>query len=186
MRKVTIFENIAINGFFSDADNSVQWAHEGGDDPEFAAFSASNAGRGGVLIFGRITYDLMASFWTSEAARKAMPEVAKGMGASQKLVFSRTLKKSDWENTRIVNTDPVEEVRKLKAQDGPGMAILGSGSIAAQLAAANLIDDYQFVVSPVVLPAGRTLFEGAGRKLKLIESRTFKNGKVYLRYEPGS
>ena len=184
MRKVTVFENITLNGFFADANGDVQWAHEGDNDAEFAAFVASNASGSSTLVFGRITYDIMVRFWPTDAARQSMPEVAKGMNASQKLVFSRTLAKPDWENTRVVNSDPPGEIRRLKAQDGPGIAVLGSGSIAAQLAAANLIDDYQFVVNPIVLSTGKTLFAGADRKLKLVDSRTFKNGKVFLRYEP--
>jgi dihydrofolate reductase len=184
MRKVTVFENITLNGFFADANGDMQWAHDGGDDAEFAAFVASNASGSGTLIFGRITYDMMVRFWPTDAAMQSMPEVAKSMNASQKLVFSRTLGKPDWENTRVVNNDPPGEIHRLKTQDGPGIAVLGSGSIAAQLAAANLVDDYQFVVNPIVLSAGKTLFEGVDRKLKLVDSRAFKNGKTFLRYEP--
>jgi len=103
-----------------------------------------------------------------------------------KVVFSRTLNQALWNNTRLVKGDMVSEIRKMKADPGPGMAILGSGSIVSQLALEHLIDEYQMMVDPVALGKGRTLFDGIQEKLtlKLAKTRTFKNGKVYLCYEP--
>jgi dihydrofolate reductase len=91
-----------------------------------------------------------------------------------------------WSNTRLVKGDLVQEIRKLKDEPGPGMAILGSGSIVAQLALEHLIDEYQMMVDPVALGKGRTMFEGIQEKLtlKLTKTRTFNNGKVFLCYEP--
>jgi dihydrofolate reductase len=91
-----------------------------------------------------------------------------------------------WRNTRLVRRDIAAEVRKMKAAPGPGMVILGSGSIVAQLAQAGLIDEYQIVVNPVILGGGRTMFEGVTEKqsLTLTRSRAFANGKVLLVYEP--
>jgi dihydrofolate reductase len=93
--------------------------------------------------------------------------------------------KALWSNTRLIKGNLIEEVRKLKGEEGPGMVILGSGSIVAQLAAAGLIDNYQIVINQVALGKGRTLFEGLPQmmSLKLINSRTFNNGKVFLSYE---
>ena len=115
-----------------------------------------------------------------------MPAVAEGMNKLPKIVFSRTLKTASWQNTTLVNGDPVAHVRKLKSEPGPGIAILGSGSIVSQLAGAGLIDEYQIVVNPIVLGKGRTLFEGVQEKigLKLVKSRAFGNGNVVLYYEP--
>ena len=113
-------------------------------------------------------------------------KVAAGMNSMRKVVFSRTLARANWSNTQLVSTHIAAAVRRMKQEEGPGMAILGSGSIVAQLAPEGLIDEYQFVVNPVVLGAGRTLFEGLKQRLalKLVQSRTFKNGKVYLCYQP--
>ena len=91
MRKLDVFNSITLDGYFTDSNGDMSWAHEGGDDPEFAAFTAGNAQGGGTLIFGRVTYELMKSFWPTEQAKRAMPEVAAGMNRMEKIVFSRTL-----------------------------------------------------------------------------------------------
>jgi dihydrofolate reductase len=117
-----------------------------------------------VLLFGRITYEMMAGFWTTPQAMQGMPEVAKQMNSLPKVVFSRTLQKPTWNNAKVADGDIAAEVRKMKAATGPGMVLMGSGSIVAQLAARDVIDAYQFVVFPVVLGKGRTMFEGGRSK----------------------
>jgi len=186
MRKLIVFNNVTLDGFFTGLHGDFSWAHGGMDDPDFHAFAAKNASGGGLLLFGRVTYEFMASYWTTPAAQQNDPKVAEGMNRRQKVVFSRTLTHASWSNTQIVGSHMVTAVRKLKQEEGPGMAILGSGSIVAQLAPENLIDEYQFVVNPVVLGQGRSQFEGLKQRLnlKLIESRTFRNGRVYLSYQP--
>ncbi len=185
MRKISVFNSISLDGYFTDANNDMNWAHVGGDDPEFAAFTSGNASGGGALMFGRVTYQQMAAFWPSPQAAQMMPEVAAGMNRMQKIVFSRTLERADWSNTQLIADDAVAAARALKAESGPDMVILGSGKIVAQLAQAKLIDAYQFVIVPVVLGAGRSLFEGVDRAaLKLTESRAFKNGKIVASYAP--
>jgi dihydrofolate reductase len=140
------------------------------------------------LVFGRITYEMMASFWPTPQAMQMMPAVAEGMNKSPKIVFSRTLDEASWKNTRLIKGDISAQMRALKEETGAGMAILGSGSIVSQLAQAGLIDEYQFVTNPIVLGGGRTMFEGVKEKLhlKLINARTFQNGNVLLRYETGA
>jgi dihydrofolate reductase len=139
-------------------------------------------------LFGRVTYDLMASYWPTAIADQHNPEVAKGMNRMPKVVFSRTLDKATWNNTKIVNGDIVAEVRKMKTEPGPDMAILGSGNIVSQLAPENLIDEYQVVLDPVALGKGRTMFEGLRDQLNLMltKTRTFKNGKIFLCFEPAA
>lgn len=183
MRKISVFNSISIDGYFTDCNNDMSWAHAGGDDPEFAAFTSGNASGEGALVFGRVTYEQMASFWPSPQAAQMMPEVAAGMNRMRKIVFSRSLERVEWNNTQLIKDDPVQAVRALKAESGPDMVILGSGTIIAQLAAAKLIDAYQFVIVPIVLGAGRTLFEGIDRAtLKLTNSRAFGNGKIVASY----
>lgn len=144
-----------------------------------------NASGGGSLLFGRVTYELMASFWPTPAATERAPVVAEGMNNMPKVVFSRTLATAAWKNTKLVKGDLAAEVRKMKNETGPDLAILGSG-IVSQLAQARLIDELQIVVNPIVLGKGRTLFEGVKEKiaLKLIKTRAFGNGNVVLYYEP--
>jgi dihydrofolate reductase len=101
------------------------------------------------------------------------------------VVFSRTLAVAAWNNTRLVSGDLIAEVRRMKEGDGPGMTILGSGSIVSQLAQAGLIDEYQFVVNPVVIGTGMKMF-AAPLRLRLMKTRSFGNGNVVLWYEPAS
>jgi len=188
MAKLSVFESISIDGFFTDADGDMGWAHRPERDPEFEAFTRGNASGDGILVFGRKTYDLMASFWPTEMAKQQMPEVAARMNDGSKLVFSRKLKKAGWKNTRLVNGDPVAEIRRLKAEGGPDMVVLGSGEIASQFMAAGLVDLVQLVVIPIALGKGRTLFETMKdpASLKLRDSRAFANGNVVLTYIPGA
>ena len=184
MPRLNMFNSVSLDGYFTDSNNDMSWAHAGGDSDEFQEFVAGNASGASTLIFGRVTYEMMATFWPTQMAAQQMPEVAAGMNKAPKYVFSRNLKKAGWANTTVLNGDPAAEIAKLKRADMPGLTILGSGSIVKQLAAAGLIDDYQLMVCPVILGSGRTLFDGLpGRPvLRLANSRAFKNGKVFLHY----
>jgi dihydrofolate reductase len=188
MRKLAAFDSVTMDGYFSGSNGDLSWAHRPEKDAEFESFIADNAKGGGVLVFGRKTYEMMKSYWPTEAARKNDPVVAERMNQLPKIVFSRTLDKADWNNTKVLNGDLAAEVRKLKNESGDGMVILGSGTIVSQLAQEGLIDEYQFVVVPVVLGQGRTLFDGTSKKLamRLKSSRTFRNGNVFLTYLPAA
>lgn len=183
MRKIHVFNNLSLDGYFADASGAMDWAHK--QDEEWNAFSGENAGGEGELLFGRVTYEMMASFWPTPQAAQMMPEVAAGMNAMRKYVFSRTLASADWQNTTLLSGDLADQARILKSQPGPGLVILGSGSIVSQLTEAGLIDSYQLVICPIVLGSGRTLFETvrANVQLRLVNSRTFQNGNVVLSYE---
>lgn len=184
MRKLVVFNTITLDGYFTDASGDMSWAHK--NDPEWNEFTAENAKGGGTLLLGRVTYDLMASFWPTEAAKQMMPEVAEGMNNLQKVVFSRTMEKADWKNTKLMKSELSKEVQKMKNEAGDDIVILGSGSIVSQLSEHRLIDEYQFVVAPIVLGKGRTMFEGMSERLNLkrTNARTFENGNVVLSYEP--
>jgi dihydrofolate reductase len=188
MRKLIVFNHVTLDGYFVGANGDFSWAHNGNDDPEYSAFVAENASSGGQLLFGRITYELMASYWPTPIADQHNPDVTAGMNSMSKVVFSRTLEKASWNNTNLVKGDIVSEIRKMKDEPGPDMAILGSGSIVSQLAPERLIDAYQMMVDPVALGKGRTMFEGIREKvtLRLAKTRSFRNGKVLLCYEPAA
>jgi dihydrofolate reductase len=184
MRKVHVFNNVSIDGFFTDASGDMRWAHR--HDAEWTEFSSGNAGGQGELLFGRITYEMMAAFWPTPQAVQMLPAVAAGMNAMRKYVISRTLASVSWQNTTLLKGDLADEIGALKAQDGPDIVILGSGTVVSQLTAAKLIDGYQLVVSPTVLGKGRTLFETVTERvgLTLTRTRSFQNGNVVLWYEP--
>jgi dihydrofolate reductase len=184
MRRLMVFNQVTLDGYFTDMKGDMSWAHK--SDDEWNAFVEGNASSGGVLLFGRKTYDLMVGYWPTPEAAKQNPVVAEQMNNLPKVVFSRTLDKPSWKNTRLVKGDLVAETRKLKSEPGDNLVIMGSGSIVAQLAPAKVIDEYQIVVNPLVLGKGRTLFEGIKERLSLkrTNTRTFGNGNVLLCYEP--
>jgi dihydrofolate reductase len=186
MRKLVVFNMVSLDGFFVDGKGDMSWARK--NDAEWSAFANENASGNGVLVFGRITYGLMAGYWPTPMALQNSPVVAKGMNDMPKIVFSRTLDNASWSNTKLVKGDLAAEMRKLKNEPGANLVILGSGSIVSQLAQQNLIDEYQIALSPIVLGDGRTMFEGVTEKLhlKLTKSRTFGNGTVFACYQPGS
>lgn len=180
MRRLRVFESISVDGYFTDANDDMSWAHAGREDAEFAGWVSANAGSGGELLFGRKTYQMMESFWPTPAAAAQMPEVARGMNAAKKYVASTTIRPT-WNNTELLAGDPVKAVRELKQTDGPNIALLGSGSLAAQLGEAKLVDEYQLVIVPVALGGGRSVFT-KGCKLRLVEERPFRCGNVVVTY----
>ncbi len=186
MRKLAVFNNVSLDGYFVDRNGDMSWARVNKADEDWATFAAGNASGEGELLFGRITYELMAGFWPTPQASKMFPAVAEGMNKMSKVVFSRTLDKATWNNTKLAKGDLAAEVRKMKREPGPDMVILGSGSIVSQLAQEGLIDEYQIAVIPLVLGKGRTMFDGVKEKLnlKLTKTRAFGNGNVVLWYQP--
>jgi dihydrofolate reductase len=188
MRKLGVFNNVSLDGYFVDAHGDMRWAYRDKPDAEWNEFVAGNASGEGELLFGRITYELMASYWPTPLAKQNMPAVAEGMNRMPKIVFSRTLDKVTWHNTKLLKGELATEVRKLKNEPGPDIVILGSGSIVSQLAQEGLIDEFQIVVNPIILGKGRTMFDGVKERvtLKLVKSRVFGNGNVVQDYEPAA
>lgn len=188
MRRLAVFNSVSLDGYFTDNNGDMSWAHRVAPDPEWNAFTAGNAQGGGTLLFGRITYDLMTRYWPTPLAMQQMPVVAERMNNLPKVVFSRTLDQASWNNTRLVRSDPAEAIRRMKQEAGDDMVILGSGSIVSQLSQEGLIDEYQIVMIPLILGAGRTMFEGIKKNLtlKLESTRAFANGNVFARYRPCS
>jgi dihydrofolate reductase len=188
MRKVTVFNHVSVDGYFVDGNGEMSWAHrkEAEQDPEWKEFVEGNAGLGGTLLFGRVTYEMMASYWPTPQARQQEAAIAEGMNKLPKIVFSKKLDKVTWQNTKLVKSDPAGEVKKLKNEPGESLVLMGSGTIITQLARENLIDEYQLVVVPIVLAKGRTMFDGRDKKvdLMLTKTRAFRNGNVLQCYEP--
>jgi len=129
---------------------------------------------------------MMASYWPTPAAQTNDPVVSEKMNTTHKLVFSRTLEKAEWQNTRLIKEHFAEEMQKLKKQTGKDMIIFGSSDLAVTFIGHGLIDEFRVMVNPLVLGDGKSLFKGIKEKLdlKLIKTRTFKNGNVLLYYEP--
>jgi dihydrofolate reductase len=175
--------NLSLNGFYKGPNGDISWHRHGDEEGEYSAkaLQADN-----VLLFGRVTYELMASYWPTPEAMKNDPIVADGMNRAEKIVFSRTLTKPVWNNTGVIKENMIQQVRKMKEISGKDMTILGSGSIVTQLAEHGLIDEYQIMVDPVALGGGEPIFKNIRHKLdlKLNSTKPFKSGVVLLCYHP--
>jgi dihydrofolate reductase len=184
MNKVIVFQQVSLDGYFTDANGDMSWAHK--QDAEWNAFVAENAKGDAVLLFGRITYEQMAGFWPTRNAIESFPTVAERMNSLPKVVFSRTMDKASWNNTTLVKDGLAAEVRRLKKESGKDQVLMGSGTIVSQLTQEGLIDEFQLVVNPLVLGKGRSMFDGVKTKvpMKRTKTRTFENGNVFLCYEP--
>ena len=186
MARLSAFMNVSLDGCFADANDDMGAFHALHRDREFQAFTEENAKGGGVLAFGRKTYDMMAGYWPSPMATQQNPVVAAQMNARRKLVFSRKMKSAEWTNTTVLTGDLANEAKALKAAPGPDMVILGSASIVSQLSEAHLLDGLQLVVNPIAFGDGRKLLAGVNKILawRLVRTCAFGNGAVFLDYAP--
>ena len=184
MRRISVFNFMTLNGFYKGDGEDISWHRHGGEEADFAG-DAANPEQPNALMFGRVTYQMMADFWPTDAGKKANPRVSEGMNRSEKFVFSRTLKSADWQGTTLLKGDIIKEAVKLKKSSGADITILGSGSVVSQLAAHGLIDSYTLMIDPVVLGGGSSLLAGIPGKLDLTlkNSRVFESGVVLLNYE---
>jgi len=183
MKKVILFNMATLDGFFGGPGGEIDWHRV---DEEFNEFAIAQLNSAGGLLFGRVTYQGMASYWPTDAAMKNDPVVADKMNTLPKIVFSKTLEKADWNNTRLVKGNVPEEISILKQQSGKDWLLFGSADLASALTNYGLIDEYRVMVNPVILGSGKPLFKGIMDKLelKLVSAKTFRNGNVLLCYEP--
>ena len=182
MRKVVFFNLISLDGYFEGPGRDINWHHV---DEEFNEFAIQQTGEFGALLFGRVTYELMAGYWPTEAANRDDPEIARLMNSLPKIVFSNTLDNAEWENTKLVRDNIVEEVTTLKEQPGKDIAIFGSSDLALTFIDLGLIDEFRIMINPVVLGGGKPILQGIKSKLELnlLKVKTFQSGNVLLYYE---
>jgi dihydrofolate reductase len=181
MRKVILFNFISLDGFFSGPDGEIEW-HQVNEEHNLYALEQIRGSD--LLVFGRLTYELMASYWPSADAGTNDPEIAEAINAIPKLVFSKTLTEAGWNNTRLSRVDAAIEIAKLKNEDGKNICILGSADLASSLVPVGLVDEFQIIVNPIILGSGRALFQNIRTpiKLHLVRRSEFRNGNVLLVY----
>lgn len=194
MRKIVTFNNVSADGYFAGPDGKLDWVVQ---DPELGKAMAGDLSGPGTILFGRRTYEMFEAFWPHAVddsptapdphGGRRTPEV-RAMGVwineATKVVFSRTRKDVTWRNSRLLPELDPREIEAMKRQPGSDILVFGSGSIASQLTEHGLIDEYQFVVSPVLLGSGRTLLGGVSKSLRLdrLEAKPYPSGNVLLRY----
>lgn len=183
MARLTAYTFTTLNGFYKGPGEDISWHTHGEEEAQFSVESLADEN---ILLFGRRTYEQMASFWPTPMAAEQFPEVAAGMNRANKIVFSRAAFLAEWAGTRCVSGDIVAEVRKLKETADKDMTILGSGSIISLFADNGLIDSHQIMIDPVAIGRGAPLFEGISHTLRfrLTDSRVFSSGTVLLSLTP--
>jgi dihydrofolate reductase len=185
MRKLIVSNLVSLDGFMAGPAGEIDW-FAGLADKEFEEYAVRLLESSDTLLFGRVTYQLMAGYWPTASAAQDDPRIIAAMNDLRKIVFSRTLDKVEWKNSRLVEGDAAGEVARLKAQPGKHLVIYGSGGLVSELSPQGLIDDYRIFVAPLALGSGLPLFRGLSRRLglRLVETKSFRAGMVLLRYEP--
>lgn len=197
MRRIVAFDNVSADGYFAAADGSLGWVVP---EPAIDDAAASGSPTEGVMLFGRKTYEMFESFWPQalEDARTApdphvpgrrtpaLRRMAEWINQARKLVFSRARKDFPWTNSHLLGAFEPAKVEALKGEPGGDVYAFGSGTILSLLTAHGLVDEYQLVVSPRLLGAGKNLLRGVPqpRSLELLEAKSFPSGVVLLRYAP--
>jgi dihydrofolate reductase len=196
MRRIVMFNWVTANGYFAGPDGSLDWVVP--DDAQAKA-AAEDIPNFDTVLFGRQTYQMFEGFWRHAVVDDSgtVPDphrpgrrsrehgaIAIALNRMSKLVFSRSLKDVTWKNSRVLHEFDPREMETMKKQPGKDMIIFGSGSIVSQLTQHDLIDEYQFVVCPVLLGSGRPLLNSVTRdsKLHLSEAKPYPSGDVMLRY----
>ena len=181
MSRIIAWNLMTLDGYFEGSRSWDLGFHELVWGQELERFSIEQSKSADMLLFGRVTYEGMAAYWTT-----ATGEIADFMNSVPKTVFSSTLERADWRNTRLVKTDAAHEVSRLRREPGRDVYIFGSAKLCASLLRERLIDEYRLGLVPVVLGAGNPLFKPAPSqiRMKLLEAKPLGTGCVILRYAP--
>jgi dihydrofolate reductase len=186
MRKVTLFMHISLDGFAAGPNGELDWISY---DAELEKYAEGVVSTVGAALYGRVTYHMMEGYWptvlTNPASTKHELDHAHWIENISKIVFSKTLEKVEWNNTRLIKDNITEEISKLKQQPGQDLVIFGSPGLAQTFMQLGLIDGYRLTVNPVVLGSGIPLFKDIEDRLnlKLLETKTLHSGVVALHYE---
>jgi dihydrofolate reductase len=198
MRRIVIFDRVSADGYFSARDGNLDWVVP---EPELDQMAASSLEGSDAMLFGRKTYQMFESFWPhavtdspttrdphGPVGSREMRTLGIWINAATKVVFSKTLKKVTWNNSRLIHEFDPRAIVAMKKEPGKDMMVFGSGTLVAQLVQAGLIDEYHLVVSPVLLGGGRSFLDGLAQRspLKLLELKQYPSGNVMLRYAPAT
>jgi len=180
MKKVIFQMSVSIDGYVEGPGREIDWHIV---DDEFTAYAVETLRASDVLIMGRRTYELMAGYWPAAPGNDPVKEE---MNGTPKLVFSRTLKRVDWQNSRLAAGSVADEVARLKRVPGDGLLWVGGSDLAASFLEQGLMDEIRIILTPILLGAGKTVFDAIKKRypLKLLSTRSFKSGNVVLTYEP--
>ena len=199
-RCIVTFNRVTADGYFAAPDGTLGWVVQDEALDQEAGASASASPGSGTILFGRRTYDFFEGFWRQFDDDRSAPvpnphrpgqssqelrAMADFINDATKVVFSTTREDVSWRNSRLLRQLDPHEIEAMKREPGPDMLVFGSGSIVTQLTAHGLIDEYQFVVSPILIGSGRPLLGdlSTSLQLNLLEAKAYPTGNVKLRYE---
>jgi len=195
MRKVVVSEFITVDGYIVGPDEDVSWVIDGFDTAMHNDLAEAMSESFDLYVFGRVTYDIFAPYWPhalpyepgderSVSAGKEDPRIIRALNETPKIVFSTTLEKAEWQNTRLLRGAVEDEIRRLKSEPGKSIQVQGSTTIVQALQRADLVDEYNLFVHPVVLGDGKRLFaDGASRQnFVLTAGKTYANGVISATY----
>jgi dihydrofolate reductase len=197
MRRIVMFNWVTADGYFAGTSGDLDWVVP---DEEQAQIAAKDISGFDTVLFGRRTYEMFEAFWghvvvdnsgtvpdPHHAGRRSSEHgtIAIALNNMAKLVFSTTLDRLTWRNSRLLHKLDPHEIKSMKEQRGKNLIVFGSGSVVSQLTRYGLIDEYQFIVCPILLGSGRQLLGGVSRRLRLnlLEAKALRSGDVMLRYE---
>jgi dihydrofolate reductase len=181
MRKLIYQVMISIDGYFEGPGKDISWHRV---DDEFNDYAVTLLKSVDMLLFGRVTYELMASYWPTPEAIKNDPAVAGWMNKLPKTVFSNSLKTSGWNNTQV-SDNVMEELTRLKSEPGKDLLIIGSSDLAVSIISHNLIDEFHIITAPVIIGSGKPLFKGIDKlkELSLLKTKSLASGNVIHYYQ---
>src|SRR5918999_5067177 len=179
MRKLFWQMSVTLDGFMEGPNHELDDT-AGFKDEDFDRYATEMLKSIDGILIGRKTYEFFAAYWPT-----ATGEDAERLNALPKIVFSRTLKNVEWNNSRLVSDNVEQEVTRLKQQPGKDLALFGSSDLAATLIRLGLIDEYRILVTPVVLGSGTPMFKDVRERirLKLMKATTWRSGIVALYYQ---
>jgi dihydrofolate reductase len=180
-RRLIVWNMMTLDGFFEGREPwAIDW-HEYVWGEELERFSLEQGREVGTLLFGRRTYEGMAAYWST-----ATGDIAAFMNGIPKVVFSNTLERAEWNNTRLVPGRAEDAVAELKQDDGKDLFIFGSAELVGSLTARRLVDEYRIGLNPLLLGGGTPHFKPSDERLRLelLEARPLRSGVVLLRYAP--
>jgi dihydrofolate reductase len=186
MRKIIVTMWVSLDGFIAGPNGEMDWVMV---DEAMGKYEDDLVSAADTLLLGRVTYESFAGSWPkvpeNPSASEGEKEYARKLNAMRKIVFSRTLRTVEWNNSTLMHEAVPGEIEQLKQQPGRDIVIYGSASIVQALANLGLIDEYQVLVHPLLLGSGKPLFKGLHEKrnLKLIDTKTFPSGVVLLQYQ---
>ena len=186
MRNVVLFMHLSLDGFAAGPNGELDWMSY---DEELEKYAEGVVSTVGAALYGRVTYQMMESYWPTvlknSSSTKHDIDHAHWIEKISKVVFSKSLNKVEWNNTRLIKDNIAEEVSKLKQQPGKDLVIFGSPGLAQTFMRLDLIDEYRLTVNPVVLGIGKPLFKDIRDRinLKLLETKTLLSGVTGLHYK---